>query len=99
MWLCSIRKNGVVDASKAEPLFWKQIDCFGSFKFSNLPLHGLCHEMILDVMSIIHQVFKKYKNMASFIEYANQILETVCAFRLDFMKLKSLPKAAWVGEN
>ena len=50
-------------------------------------------------MSIIHQVFKKYKNMASFIEYANQILETVCAFRLDFMKLKSLPKAAWFGDN
>lgn len=92
-------KNVVVDASKAEPFFWKQIDCLGSFKFPNLPLHGLCHGTIRDVMSIIHQVFKKYKKMASFIEYANQILEMVRAFGLDFMKVKSLPKAAWVGEN
>ena len=93
------QKDGVIDASKVEPLFWKQIDCFGSFKFPNLPLHGLCHGMIPDVMSIIHQVFKKYKKMQSFVDYANPILETLSSFGLDFMKVKSLPKAAWIGEN
>ena len=95
----SDKMNGVVNVEQVEPKFWKQIDCFGKFKFPNLPLHGLCHGIVPDVMSIIHQVFKKYRKMESFCQHSNPILDVVAGFGLDYMKVKLLPKAAWVGEN
>ena len=91
--------EGVCDPSRVEPAFWKLVDCFGSFKFPALPMHGLCHGMIPNVMEIIHRIFKKYGKMATFCDYANPILSDLASFRLDYCKLKCLPKTAWVGEN
>ena len=51
---------GVTNASAVEPKFWKEVDCFSRFKFPNLPLHGLGHGMIPDVMLIVHLIFSKY---------------------------------------
>ena len=62
-------------------------------------MHGLCHGIIPDVMEIIHRIFKKYGKMATFCDYANPILSDLASFRLDYCKLKCLPKTAWVGEN
>ena len=62
-------------------------------------MHGLGHGIIPDVMEIVHSVFKRYGKLASFINFANEILSDVASFRLDYCKLKILPKAAWVGEN
>jgi hypothetical protein len=93
------KKKGVINVERVEPLFWKQIDCFSSFKFPLLPLHGLCHGIIPDVMAVCHQIFKRYRKMDSFCNYANPFLEDVASFRLSYLKIKKLPKAAWMGEN
>ena len=62
-------------------------------------MHGLGHGTIPDVMEIVHSVFKRYGKLASFINFANATLSDVASFRLDYCKLKILPKAAWVEEN
>ena len=90
---------GDTNASAVEPNFWKEVDCFSTFKFPNLPLHGLGHGMIPDVMLIVHLIFSKYGKRTKFYEYANSVIEDIASFRLDYCKAKALPKAAWVGEH
>jgi hypothetical protein len=89
----------ISDAKKAVPAFFEKVNCWESFRFPNLPMHGLGHGMIPDVMEIVHSVFKKYGKMTEFIKFANNTLTDVASLRLDFCKTKILPKAAWVGEN
>ena len=92
------KSEGVVDPESVEPHFWKQIDCFSKHNFPLLPLHGLCHGMIPDVMSINHQIFKKYRKIESFCKFAKPILEDIASLGLSYLKVKQLPKAAWIGE-
>ena len=93
------KSRRIYNPAGVEPPFWKLIQCFGRFKFPNLPMHGVAHGMIPDVMDIIHQIFSKYGKAASFYNYANTVLGDVATFRLDYLKPKALPKAAWVSEN
>ena len=93
------KERGVVDAAAVEPMFLKLVECFRNYIFPDLPMHGLAHGIIPDCMEITHTIFAKYKKRQSFFDYANPILEDVASFRLDYCKLKTLPKAAWVGEN
>ena len=37
--------------------------------------------------------------MESFCKFANPILDDIASFRLSYLKVKQLPKAAWIGEN
>ena len=56
--------------------------------------------MIPDVMYLVQQVLSHHNKFTSFVRYANSlILEDILTFRLDYCKIKKLPKAAWVGEN
>ena len=96
---CPTHESLVANASEAVPNFLTTVDCWERFRFPNLPMHGLAHGMIPDVMEIVHSVFKKYGKLAAFIKFANATLTDVASFRLDYCKLKILPKAAWVGEN
>jgi len=62
-------------------------------------MHALAHGIIPDVMDILHTILSHHKKYAAFIAFANPILYDVASFRLDYCKVKSFPKAAWVGEN
>ena len=62
-------------------------------------MHGLAHGIIPDVMDILHAILSHQKRFTDFIAFANLILHDVTSFRLDYFKIKSLPKAAWAGEN
>jgi len=62
-------------------------------------MHALAHGIVPDVMDIVHSILIHYKKYTAFINFANPILEEITSFRLDYCKIKSLPKAAWVGEN
>ena len=62
-------------------------------------MHGLAHGIIPDVMDILHTILSHHKKFTAFVAFANPILHDVASFRLDYCKVKSLPKAAWVGEN
>ncbi len=77
------------NAERVEPHLWKWIDCFNSFKLPPLLIRQLCHGMIPDVLSIIHQDFKKYRNMESFCQFANLILEDLASLGLSFLKIKT----------
>jgi len=74
-------------------------DCFGSYKFPDVPMHGILHGMVPDVMYIVQQIFSHHNKYQLFVRYSNTILDDCASLRLEFLKLKSLPKAAWVGEN
>ena len=50
-------------------------------------------------MNIIHHVFARYKKFSTFVDFANSVLIDIESLRLDYCKVKTLPKAAWVGEN
>ena len=81
------------------PKVWTSIDCFSRFKFPELPMHGLGHGIITDVMAIIQHIFAKYKRFSKYVEFANTILVDIQSFHLSWCKVKKLPKAAWVNEN
>jgi hypothetical protein len=89
----------MADAIAAVPGILSFSDIFAMFRFPNLPMHGLGHGMIPDVMDIVHSVFKKFLKLTEFIKFANPILIDISSFQLDYCKLKLLPKAAWIGEN
>ena len=93
------KHNGVSDPSSIEHRPWKLISCFEHFKFPDVPLHAIGHGMIPDVMFIVQQIFLQHNKFTPFVRYANTILDDISTFRLDYCKVKSLPKAAWVGEN
>ena len=78
---------------------WSLVDCFGKYKFPDVPLHGIGHGMVPDVMYIVQQIFSHHNKYQAFVRYSNDILDDCASLRLEFLKLKSLPKAAWVGEN
>ena len=85
---------------KYTPKFWTLVDCFSRFRLPDLPMHGLAHGIIPDVMDVIHTILKNFKKGGHFCAFANRTtMEDVASFRLDWCKVKSLPKAAWVGEN
>ena len=93
------RKNEVFNLSAIESHIWKWLSCFEKYKFPDVPLLGLGHGMITDVMFLIHQIFAHHNKMISFVNLANIIFDDIRTFRLDYCKLKSLPKATWVGEH
>ena len=93
------RVNDIFDPSSIDHKAWSLVDCFERFKFPDVPLHGLGHGMIPDVMYIVQQIFSHHNKYTSFVRYGNTILEDISSFRLDYCKIKKLPKAAWVGEN
>lgn len=77
---------------------WELFECFG-FLFPNLPMHGLCHGMIPDVLDILMRILKKKEKGENFNQYANMILSEISKLGLSYCKVKNLPKAAWVAEN
>ena len=94
------KENEIINPSGVDPLFWKLLQCFGDrFIYPVLPMHGIAHGMIPDVLEIILQIFSKYHKKKSFYEYANPIIETVAKMRVEYCKVKTLPKAAWVSEH
>ena len=93
------RIDNVFFPEAVEHRAWQLVDCFDTYKFPDVPLHALGHGMIPDVMYIVQQIFSHHNKYQAFVRYANVILDDLASLRLEYLKLKSLPKAAWVGEN
>ena len=94
------RERNIIDPSSVQPKFWNLVECFGpKSKFPVLPMHGIAHGMVPDVLDIILKIFVKYKKRQKFYEYANPIIRQVELLGLDYCKVKKLPKSAWVSEN
>jgi hypothetical protein len=63
------------------------------------PMHAIAHGVIPDTMNALHQVLSKWRLFTNYIELTNATLSTIASFQLDWLKIKLLPKAAWIGEN
>ena len=72
---------------------------FDHFRLPDLPLHNLAHGIIADVIAAIHSILSAKHKFDAFTRFGNKILSEVASFKLDFCKVKLLPKTAWVGEN
>jgi hypothetical protein len=91
--------NTRTDIRAILPAVWLEYDCFDRHRLPDLPMHGVSHGMICDMIDFFHGVLAKWKKMSSFDQFANRTINDVAAFRLSWCKLKRLPKAAWVSEN
>ena len=89
------------DCKELIPFVWKmKPDFFGRrHKQPDMPMHGLAHGIIPDVMNVLHQILARYGKFTAFVNFANPIIEDVANMRLDYCKVKQLPKAAWIAEN
>jgi hypothetical protein len=93
------RANGCESEPEAyEPGVWNQVK-LERFMLPDLPMHGLAHGIIPDVMEIIHHIFARHMRLTAYYKFANQVLADIESFGLDWCKVKSLPKAAWIAEN
>jgi len=81
------------------PKIWSMTGLYNKFKLPDLPMHALAHGIITDTMNILHQILARYGKFTAFVKYANTVLKAVEGMRLDYCKVKMLPKAAWVGEH
>ncbi len=82
------------------PRIWMDnVDCFSRCIHPDLGLHGVGHSMIPETMDFIHRILSHWKKFSAFVKHANEILLDVASFQLDWLKLKPLPKLAWLGEN
>ena len=74
-------------------------DIFQRYKLPDLPLHAIAHGIIDDVMEATKKIFSHWKKYTEYTEHANRTILDVANFRLSWCKLKSLPKANWIGEH
>ena len=63
------------------------------------PMHAIAHNMTAHVMDFHHQILSKWKKFYDFVGFANEIISDIETFKLEWCKVKSLPKASWIGEN
>jgi hypothetical protein len=87
------------DPSEYIPKIWSELNIFDRYLLPDLPMHGLAHGIINDVLGIISTIFSHYKKLTAFHKFANITLHEVDSFGLDYCKAKTLPKSAWLGEN
>ena len=59
----------------------------------------IAHNMTAHVMDFHHQILSKWKKCNDFIGFANEIIYDIETFKLEWCKVKHLPKASWIGEN
>jgi hypothetical protein len=82
------------------PKLWlEEVDCFADFRLPDMPMHAIAHGMVPDVMDFVHRILSQWKKFTDFTNFANPIISDIAKFGLDWLKLKSLPKSAWIGEN
>ncbi len=82
------------------PQLWlPEYDCFRRHRFPMSPMHAIAHNMKAHVMDFHHQILSKWKKFNDFVGFANEIITDIETFKLEWCKVKSLPKASWIGEN
>ena len=93
------KKNQASTPEKYLPKIWSLFDCFARYRLPDLPMHGLGHGIVPDVMDIVHKIFTNHRKLTHFIEFANGFLGDILSLRLDYCKVKPLPSSAWICEN
>lgn len=81
------------------PSVWLENNIFQRCRLPELPMHAIAHSMIPETMDFIHAVFTKWKKLTNYVTFANTIIDDLSSFNLDWLKIKPVPKKAWIGEN
>lgn len=91
------RRSGI---DQIVPQLWhSDYDCFRRHRFPMAPMHAIAHNMTAHVMDFHHQILSKWKKFNEFVGFANEIISDIETFKLEWCKVKTLPKASWIGEN
>ena len=93
------RKNPNADTLPFVPYLWKVQHVLPMEKFINSPMHLLFHGVVDDVMKLVHKFMSKYNKLETFERFVNEYLLEIEMFRLDWCKLRKLPKAFWLAED
>ena len=94
------RENNIPpNPSKVVPKLWELWDLFRAGRLPDTPMHQIGHGIGPDIMIVFHQILSHYGKMTQFYKWANKYVADIGSWRLDYCKLKDLPKAAWVAEN
>ena len=62
-------------------------------------MHKIGHGVLPSVLELTEAVFSEHKLWTSFEKFANPILKDIASFRLDWCKVKSVPRANWLNED
>lgn len=68
-------------------------------RFLNSPMHLLFHGLVSAVMDLIHKFMTLLSKLATFERLANKYLTKIESLRMDWLKLRELPKTKWLAEN
>jgi hypothetical protein len=93
------KSESISPPEKYIPEVWHITNLFSRNTCFDAPMHGFCHGMIVNTMDANHQIFANWKRLTNYITKANCYIKTIDSFKLDWIKIKSLPKSAWIGEN
>ena len=67
--------------------------------FIETPLHLIFHGILDDVVKAMHTFLTEHGMLSSFENLVNRDLSDIAALRLEWCKVKTLPKKQWLGEN
>lgn len=81
------------------PKIWYLFNCFARSIFPDMPMHLIAHGLGDDVIHFFEAILKCFRRDAAFTTFVNNILSEISQWGLEWCKLKSYPKSAWVGEN
>jgi hypothetical protein len=93
------RSGSISPPEKYIPEVWRITNLFSRHICFDAPMHAFCHGMIVNTMDAIHQIFANWKRLTNYFVKANCYIKTIDSFKLEWIKIKSLPKSAWIGEN
>ena len=62
-------------------------------------MHLIFHGVLADVIDVIHDFFADHRMTKGFERRANKILLDIMDLRLEWCKVKNLPKTQWLAEN
>ena len=86
------------DEDKYIPYLWRCEACDPDM-FIETAMHLLGHGIVGTLIEEIKKVMTHHGLWTTFIEFVNPMLGDIASFRLDWCKVKTLPKANWLGED
>ena len=67
--------------------------------FVEASMHLLAHGIVASIIDLTEAVFSEHNLWSSFTDFAKPYLDDIATFRLDWCRVKSLPKANWLAED
>jgi hypothetical protein len=93
------RRNPQSETLPYIPQLWEHPTVLKIFQFLDSPMHIIFHGTVTDAMELYNLFLNKLQLQPSFERFANKYLSAIEALRLEWCKVRQLPKAQWLAEN